>query len=143
MASELINNIVAQSDIDEKTKKKLKFYTQLFIDTLSPANFIATNPEVIKLAQQTNGESLKKGFSNLLNDIKLGRISQTDFSAFEVGRNLAITPGSVIFENEILQFINTTNQATIDIYFENLAYNIELIGFRTAQLVCKICCGTG
>src|ERR1035437_5425199 len=105
MASELINNIVAQSDIDEKTKKKLKFYTQLFIDTLSPANFIATNPEVIKLAQQTNGESLKKGFSNLLNDIKQGRISQTDFSAFEVGRNLAITPGSVIFENEILQLI--------------------------------------
>lgn len=105
LASELMNNIIAQSDVDEKNKKKLKFYTQLFVDALSPANFIATNPEVIKLAQQTNGESLKKGFTNLLSDIKQGRISQTDFSAFEVGKNLAITPGSVIFENEILQLI--------------------------------------
>jgi polyhydroxyalkanoate synthase len=105
MASELMNSIIEQADIDEKTKKKLKFYTQLFVDALSPANFIATNPEVIKLAQQTNGESLKKGFNNLLHDIKQGKISQTDFSAFEIGKNIATTPGSVIFENEILQLI--------------------------------------
>jgi polyhydroxyalkanoate synthase len=105
LASELMNSIIEQSDIDDKTKKKLKFYTQLFIDALSPANFIATNPEVIKLAQQTQGESLKKGFNNLLHDIKQGKISQTDFSAFEVGKNLATTAGSVVFENEILQLI--------------------------------------
>src|SRR3990172_1242128 len=105
MASEMINNIIEQADIDEKTKKKLKFYTQIFVDALSPANFFATNPEAIKLAQQTNGESLKKGFNNLLKDIKLGKISQTDFSAFEVGKNLATTPGNVIFENKLIQLI--------------------------------------
>lgn len=105
MASELLHEIIEQSAIDDAAKKKLKFYSQLYIDALSPANFLVTNPEALKLAQQTGGESLKKGFENLLHDMKQGRISQTDFSAFEVGKNLAITPGSVVFQNELIQLI--------------------------------------
>ena len=105
MAGELLHEMLEQSSIDEATKKKLKFYSQLYIDALSPANFLATNPEALKLAQQTGGESLKKGFENLIHDMKQGRISQTDFSAFEVGKNLATTPGSVVFQNELIQLI--------------------------------------
>lgn len=105
LASELFHTIIEQADVDELTKKKLKFYAGLFIDAMSPSNFLATNPEIIKLAQQTGGESLKKGFLNLIHDMKQGRISQTDFSAFEVGKNLAITPGNVIFQNELIQLI--------------------------------------
>lgn len=105
MAAEMMNEIVEQADMDDTSKKKLKFYIQLYVDAMSPSNFIATNPEVIKLAQQTNGESLMKGLQNLIHDMKQGRISQTDFSAFEVGKNLAITEGSVIFENELIQLI--------------------------------------
>lgn len=105
LASELFTTIIEQADIDEQTRKKLKFYIGLFIEAMSPANFIVTNPEVIKLAQQTGGESLRKGFLNFIHDMKQGRISQTDFSAFEVGKNLAITPGSVIFQNELIQII--------------------------------------
>ena len=105
MAAELMNDIIEQSAIDDTTKKKLKFYSQLYIDALSPANFLATNPEALKQAQQTNGQSLTAGFKNLLHDIKQGRISQTDFSAFKVGKNLAATKGSVVFQNELIQLI--------------------------------------
>jgi len=105
MVSELINEIIEESTIEAPTKKKLKFYSQLYIDALSPANFLATNPEVLKLAQQTNGESLITGFKNLLGDIEQGKISQTDFSQFEVGKNIATTKGSVVFQNELIQLI--------------------------------------
>lgn len=115
MAAEMMNSFIEQADIDDTSKKKLKFYTQLYVDAMSPTNFIATNPEVIKLAQQTNGESLMKGLQNLIQDMKQGRISQTDFSAFEVGKNLAITKGSVIFENELIQLIQY-NSCTKKVY---------------------------
>ncbi|MFH1005567.1 MAG: class I poly(R)-hydroxyalkanoic acid synthase [Bacteroidota bacterium] len=105
MASQLVTNIIEKIDIDETTKNKLLFYTRLFVDALSPSNFFLTNPEAIKLAQQSGGESLRKGFQNLIDDMKKGRISQTDFSSFEVGKNLALTEGSIIFENELIQLI--------------------------------------
>ncbi len=108
LISKLMNEIVETSDIDEKSKNKLNFYTKQYIDALSPSNFIATNPEAIKLAQETNGQSLIDGFKNMLNDIDKGKISQTDMSAFEVGRNLAITKGAVVFENELIQLIQYT-----------------------------------
>ena len=108
LVSQLMKQIIATSEIDEKTKNKLNFYSNQYIDAFSPSNFITTNPEVMKLAQETNGQSLIDGFKNLMDDIDKGKISQTDFSAFEVGRNLAITPGSVIFENELMQLIQYT-----------------------------------
>lgn len=105
LVSKLINEVIETSEIDVKAKKKLNFYSQHYIDALSPSNFIVTNPEAIKLAQETNGQSLIDGFKNLSQDIENGKISQTDMSAFEVGKNLAITPGEVIFENELMQVI--------------------------------------
>src|ERR1035437_4475639 len=108
LVSKLMNEIVETSEIDVKTKNKLNFYTKQYIDAFAPSNFIATNPEAIKLAQETNGQSLIDGFKNMLSDIEKGKISQTDMSAFEVGRNLAFTPGAVIYENELIQLIQYT-----------------------------------
>jgi len=108
LVSQLMKQVIETSEIDEKVKKKLNFYSQHYIDALSPSNFIATNPEAIKLAQETNGQSLIDGFKNLLGDIEKGKITQTDMTAFEVGRNLAVTPGAVIYENELIQLIQYT-----------------------------------
>jgi polyhydroxyalkanoate synthase len=72
---------------------------------MCPANFAATNPEAMRQALATKGESLTRGLANLLGDVRKGRISQTDEAAFEVGRNLAVTPGAVVFENELIQLI--------------------------------------
>jgi polyhydroxyalkanoate synthase len=75
------------------------------VDAAAPANFPATNPDVLKLATETHGESLLRGLENLHEDRRKGRISTTDESAFEVGRNIAVTPGAVVYENELMQLI--------------------------------------
>src|SRR5260221_11234076 len=72
---------------------------------MSPANFAATNPEALKLALEAKGESLPQGIRQLIEDVHKGRISTTDESVFEVGKNLAVTEGGVVFENELIQLI--------------------------------------
>lgn len=86
-------------------RKRLRFMTRQYVDALAPTNFAATNPEFIKQAVDTQGESIARGIRNMLADLDKGRITMSDESAFEVGRNLAITPGAVIFENEVMQLI--------------------------------------
>jgi polyhydroxyalkanoate synthase len=105
LISKLITEIFNSVDLDPKSKDKLNFYTKQWIDALAPSNFFITNPEAIKLAKDTNGQSVLDGFRNMLSDMQKGRISQTDSDAFEVGKNLATTKGSVVFENEIMQLI--------------------------------------
>jgi polyhydroxyalkanoate synthase len=90
---------------DGRAKSRLQFLTRQYLDALSPSNFAATNPEFVKEALETRGESITRGIRNLIADLDKGRISMTDDSAFEVGRNLAITPGAVIHENELMQLI--------------------------------------
>ncbi len=90
---------------DGRAKSRIQFLTRQYIDALSPSNFAATNPEFIKTAVETKGESIARGVQNLLTDLEKGRISMTDDAAFEIGRNLALTPGSVVFENELMQLI--------------------------------------
>ncbi|TAH45578.1 MAG: class I poly(R)-hydroxyalkanoic acid synthase [Betaproteobacteria bacterium] len=90
---------------DGRAKSRIQFLTRQYIDAMSPSNFAATNPEFIKTAIETKGESISQGVQNLLADLEKGRISMTDDAAFEVGRNLALTPGSVVFENEVMQLI--------------------------------------
>ena len=75
------------------------------LDALCPANFAATNPQALQQALASGGESLTKGLANLLADVQKGRISQTDEAAFEVGRNIAVTPGHVVYESELVQLI--------------------------------------
>ena len=101
----LIAGMVEGAVLDEPAKHRLRFYTQQFIDSMSPANFAATNPDVQSLALETNGRSLQAGFANLLADLRKGGLTITDETAFEIGTNVAVSEGSVVFENELFQLI--------------------------------------
>ncbi len=90
---------------DEKAKNRTRFLARQYIDALSPANFAATNPEFLRLALETKGRSITDGINNLIQDYEKGRISLTDDSVFEVGKNLAMTEGAVVYENEVMQLI--------------------------------------
>jgi len=96
--------------LDEKTAKKVDFYTRQYIDALSPSNFVLTNPEVLRETVATGGQNLVKGLNNLLEDLVRGngaqlRVKMTDTEAFRLGENIAVTPGKVVFQNELLQLI--------------------------------------
>jgi len=95
-------------DADEKTKVKILFTTEQMIDALSPSNFIATNPEVLENIISSQGQSIQNGIVNLLGDLKKGKVSQTDESAFEVGKNIATTEGQVVFRNDLFELIQYT-----------------------------------
>ena len=90
---------------DEKTKARVRFAVQQWIDAASPSNFLALNPDALKKAVDSKGESIAAGLRHLLDDLQKGHVSQTDESVFEVGRNVATTAGTVIFENELFQLI--------------------------------------
>jgi len=95
--------------LDEKTAQKVDFYARQFCDALSPSNFLLTNPEVLRKTAETGGENLLKGLNNLLSDLERGkgnlRISMTDMDAFKLGENIAVSPGKVVFQNDLMQLI--------------------------------------
>ena len=91
---------------DSRVKERLRFIARQVADAMSPANFAATNPEALKLALDTNGESLTRGVRQLIEDVHKGRISTTDESCFEIGRNVAVTEGAVVFQ-EIVEHQRT------------------------------------
>ena len=93
---------------DAKTRARIRFAVQQWIDAASPSNFLAFNPDALKKAVDTQGESIATGMRLLLEDVKKGHVSQTDESVFEVGRNVASTPGTVVFENAFFQLIEYT-----------------------------------
>jgi len=90
---------------DAKTKARIRFAVQQWVDAASPANFLATNPEAIAKAVETRGESITQGMQLLWKDIEQGHMSQTDESVFEVGRNVATSEGAVVYENALFQLI--------------------------------------
>ncbi|MFL6582099.1 MAG: PHA/PHB synthase family protein [Burkholderiales bacterium] len=103
--AQFLTEVGELAHLEPHAKRRLQFQLRQLIDAMSPKNTAATNPEVIKLAAQTGGGSLAQGMKLLAGDIGRGRISMTDEQAFEVGRNLAITPGAVVYENEVMQLI--------------------------------------
>ena len=103
--SRFLSDWIEALEAEPRAKQRLRFIARQFSDAMSPANFAATNPEALKLALETGGESLAQGIRLLLEDVHRGRISTTDESMFEVGKNLAVTEGAVIFENELIQLI--------------------------------------
>ena len=108
-ARHLHDTVSEAEGLDETTQAKVNFFTRQYIDALSPTNFALTNPEVFRETVKTHGQNLVKGFSNLLKDMEAGdgqlRIRMTDTDAFELGRNVATTPGKVVFQNDLIQLI--------------------------------------
>ena len=103
--------------LDPKTAQKIDFYTRQFVDAMAPSNFVMTNPEVLRATLESGGENLVSGLQNLLEDLERGQgklsIKMTDAEAFQVGENIAVTPGKVIYQNELMQLLQyspTTEQ---------------------------------
>jgi polyhydroxyalkanoate synthase len=103
--SKFVSDWVESFQTEPLVKERLRFFTRQIADAMSPSNFIATNPDVLKLALETKGESLARGVRQMIDDAHRGRISTTDESKFEVGRNLAVTEGAVVYQNELIQLI--------------------------------------
>jgi polyhydroxyalkanoate synthase len=110
IAARWLHSAVANVEgLDEHTQKKVDFFTRQYIDALAPSNFALTNPEVFRETIATGGQNLVKGLNNLLDDIERGngqlKISMTDSKAFELGVNIATTPGQVVYQNDLMQLI--------------------------------------
>jgi len=90
---------------DEKTRERIRFAVQQYVAAASPSNYLPLNPEALQLALKTQGESILHGVQHLVQDLQQGHVSQTDESVFEVGRNVATTEGSVVFENQLFQLL--------------------------------------
>jgi polyhydroxyalkanoate synthase len=105
LSARYVMQAVEQIEADDASKARLRFAAKQWVDAMCPANFVATNPDALRQALESSGESLARGLANLIGDARKGRISQTDESAFEVGRNLATTRGQVVYENALIQLI--------------------------------------
>ena len=95
--------------LDLKSAEKVNFYTRQFVDALSPTNFAATNPKVLKETMESKGKNLTHGLENFLRDMEKGegelKISMTDTEAFTPGENIATSPGKVVFQTELMQLL--------------------------------------
>ena len=105
LAARYIEDVVERAPLDAREKERALFAARQWIDAMCPANFAAMNPAALRAAMESNGESLARGLANLVVDAGRGRISQTDEAAFELGRNVAVTPGEVVYENDLIQLI--------------------------------------
>lgn len=105
LSAKAMQRMVDSVEADHPARERLRFAVMQWVDAVSPANFLALNPEAQASIVASAGEALNHGVANLLQDVGKGRISQTDETHFEVGRNLAVTPGAVVFENPLFQLI--------------------------------------
>jgi polyhydroxyalkanoate synthase subunit PhaC len=113
LSARYVQDVVKQAEgLDPKTAAKVDFYSRQFIDAMSPSNFVLTNPEVLRKTVETGGENLLRGLNNLLTDLERGkgklRIKMTDMEAFKLGENIAVSPGKVVFQNDLMQLIQYT-----------------------------------
>jgi len=104
-ATTLLKTASGIKGLDERHHRQLTFFLRQYLDAISPTNFAFTNPQVIHEIIASGGQNLVKGMQNLMRDISAGELKITDTSAFEVGKNLAITPGQVVYRNELIELI--------------------------------------
>ncbi|HWA79657.1 MAG TPA: class I poly(R)-hydroxyalkanoic acid synthase [Acetobacteraceae bacterium] len=110
LSARFVQDVVRRVDgLEPKTAQKVDFYARQFVEAMSPSNFVLTNPEVLRKTAETGGENLLKGLANLLADLDRGkgqlRIKMTDMDAFQVGGNIAVSPGAVVYQNDLMQLI--------------------------------------
>jgi polyhydroxyalkanoate synthase len=108
ISDQLLGRVEEVEGLDPEARERLRFATQSFVDAMSPSNFAVTNPQVLKRTLETRGENLLKGLANMLKDIAAGQVTQTQPGVFEVGRNLAMTPGKVVKQTRLYQLIQYT-----------------------------------
>jgi len=105
----LQTTVHATDGLGAQDARKVDFYTRQFVDAMAPTNFVATNPEVLRTTIESGGENLVKGLQNLLDDLERGKgrlmIKMTDMESFKVGQNLAVSPGKVVFRNDLIELI--------------------------------------
>ncbi|RSV20324.1 class I poly(R)-hydroxyalkanoic acid synthase [Sphingomonas sp. ABOLH] len=106
VADHMLKSVDALDGVEPKQKEQLRFATRGLIDAMSPTNFPATNPVVVEKIIETRGENLLKGLQNMLADMAKGQMTQSDTSAFELGRNVATTPGKVIKRTALYELIH-------------------------------------
>lgn len=106
IAEHMVKGVDAIEGIDARQKEQIRFATKGFIDAASPSNFPATNPVVLEKIVETRGESLLKGLQNMLSDLQKGQLTHTDTQAFELGRNIATTPGKVVKRTPLYELIH-------------------------------------
>ncbi len=104
-ARTIIESATGAQGLDTHARQKMLFYTRQFVDAMSPSNFAALNPDVMKVVAESDGEVLLQGLEHMLDDLSAGRLTMVDENAFEVGRNIAATPGKVVYENRLFQLI--------------------------------------
>jgi polyhydroxyalkanoate synthase subunit PhaC len=119
LGSQWANNLVDKAELDERTREKAQFYVRQVVSAMSPSNFVATNPELIRETLKRNGENLVRGMRMLAEDIEAGRgqlkIRQSDSSRLQLGVDMATTPGKVIFRNDLMELIQYA-PATAEVY---------------------------
>jgi polyhydroxyalkanoate synthase len=108
ISDQLLKGVDTVEGLDEQARHRLRFATKAFVDAMSPSNFALTNPQVLKKTVETRGENLLQGLRHMLDDIKAGQMTQTAKGAFEVGRNLATTPGKVVKQTPLYELIQYT-----------------------------------
>jgi len=113
ISERLLGSVDTLDGVDPATREKIRFSTKAFVDAMSPSNFALTNPQVMGKALETRGESLLNGLQHMLDDLNKGQLTHTDPTAFEVGRNIATTPGKVVAQTplyQLIQYSPTTKQ---------------------------------
>ena len=110
LSAQAMQKMVDAVEADAALRERIRFSVMQFVDAMAPSNFLAFNPDAQSAMLSSAGKALTPGMSNLLEDLSKGRISQTDETVFEVGRNVAVTPGAVVFENGLFQLIQYAPQ---------------------------------
>jgi polyhydroxyalkanoate synthase len=110
LSARYVQDVVKHVDgLEPQTAQKIDFYARQFVDAMSPSNFLLTNPEVLRKTAETGGENLVRGLQNLLADLERGRghlrIKMTDTDAFRIGENIGVSPGKVVYQNDLMQLI--------------------------------------
>jgi polyhydroxyalkanoate synthase len=128
LASQQLQDLVAETNLDEKTRAQVDFFSKQVLNALSPSNYAHTNPDVVRKTLETGGLNLMTGFSNLLEDLAEGQglVKRRAPSDFELGRNIAATPGAVVFENDLMQLIQYA-PSTDEVYRRPLLFVPPLV----------------